>query len=190
MPGFPAPRDDEREQLLVFLEQQRSVLRLMAYGLTDDQARLRPSVSSLSVGGLFTHLTNVENSWTDTVLEQHRQPDPDAYERAFELAPDKTLAEALADYEAAAARTDATVRSLALDHPVPIPKDVPWFPKDVDAWTVRWVVLHLIEETARHAGHADIVRESIDGATWFPLLSASENWDLRPFVEPWEPAVA
>ena len=49
-----------------------------------------------------------------------------------------------------------------------MPQGVPWFPDDVEAWSVRWVLLHLIEETARHAGHADIVRETIDGATVLP----------------------
>lgn len=49
-----------------------------------------------------------------------------------------------------------------LDHPVP--RGVPWFPADVEKWSVRWVLLHLIEETARHGGHADIIRESLDGA--------------------------
>ncbi len=58
----------------------------------------------------------------------------------------------------------------SFDTPVPIPKGVPWFPQDLDAWTVRWVVLHLIEETARHAGHADVVRESIDGASMYELI--------------------
>lgn len=58
-----------------------------------------------------------------------------------------------------------------LGRPVPVPKGVPWFPDDLDEWSVRWVLLHLIEETARHAGHADIIRESVDGATSGPLIA-------------------
>ena len=77
-----------------------------------------------------------------------------------------------------------------LGHPVPVPAGVPWFPQDVDAWSVRWVALHLIAETARHAGHADIVREAIDGATAFPLLAAAEGWPATPWLTPWEPAAA
>ena len=71
---------------------------------------------------------------------------------------------------------------------MPVPKGVPWYPDDVDAWSVRWVLLHLIAETARHAGHADIVRESIDGATAFPLMAAAEGWPATEWMQPWEKA--
>jgi hypothetical protein len=59
---------------------------------------------------------------------------------------------------------------------------VPWFPKGVAAWSVRWVLLHLIEETARHAGHADLLREAVDGATAYPLLAAAESWPATPWL--------
>ena len=71
---------------------------------------------------------------------------------------------------------------------MPVPQGVPWYPDDVEAWSVRWVLLHLIQETARHAGHADIVRESIDGATMYPLMAAVEGWPASPWMQPWEPA--
>ena len=58
--------------------------------------------------------------------------------------------------------------------------DQPWFPKDLDGWSVRWVLLHLIEEIARHAGHADIIRESLDGATGIELLAGAEGWPASP----------
>jgi hypothetical protein len=67
---------------------------------------------------------------------------------------------------------------------------VPWFPKGVAAWSVRWVLLHLIEETARHAGHADLLREAVDGATAYPLLAAAESWPATPWLQPWQPAEA
>ncbi len=116
-----------------------------------------------------------------------RARSPTSYEEGFRLGPDESLEGMLDFYESVAAETDRVVGQPPLGPPVPVPQGVPWFPKDIDAWNVRWVVLHLIEETARHAGHADIVRESIDGATWFTLMSAVENWDLRPWVEPWQP---
>jgi hypothetical protein len=74
-----------------------------------------------------------------------------------------------------------------LGQEVPVPKGVPWYPSDVDNWSVRWVLLHLIEETARHAGHADILREAIDGATAFPLMAAVEGWPETPWMKPWRP---
>ncbi len=66
-----------------------------------------------------------------------------------------------------------------------MPKGVPWYPKDLGAWTVRWVLVHLIEETARHTGHADIVRETVDGAQAVELLAAVEGWPEDGFVKPW-----
>ncbi len=186
MPGMAPPIPDEREQLLAALAQQRYVMRLTAYGLTDEQARATPSVSPLSVGGLIKHVASVERNWTGMVLEEDRMSQED-YENNFRLLPDETVASALERYDAVARETEEVVRGLSLDHPVPVPQGVPWFPADVDAWSVRWVVLHLIAETARHAGHADIVRESIDGATAFPIMAAAEGWPSTPWLQPWEP---
>ena len=109
------------------------------------------------------------------------------HDSGFGFGPDETLSGALSAYDEAARATDAEMRKLDLEHPVPVPKDVPWFPKDVDTWTVRWVLLHLIDETARHAGHADIVRESIDGATMYELMAAAEGWPATEWLQPWAP---
>ncbi len=79
-------------------------------------------------------------------------------------------------------------RTVELDQLVPVPKGVPWFPDDVEAWSVRWVLLHVIEETARHAGHADISRESIDGATMYELMAGAEGWPATDWLKPWEPS--
>ena len=85
-----------------------------------------------------------------------------------------------------AAETEAVIAGIAdLGQAVPVPKGVPWFPDDVEAWSVRWVLLHLITETARHAGHADIVRESVDGATAFPIMAGAEGWPASPWMQPW-----
>ena len=185
MPGNVAPVADERDGLLAYLAQQRYVIGLTAYGLTDDEARATPTVSGLSVGGLIKHVTAVEHGWMDTVL-QRRQGAVADYEANFRLGPDETLAGTLASYEQAATRTESVISDIAdLGQAVPVPKGVPWFPDDIDAWSVRWVLLHLIQETARHAGHADIVRESIDGATAFPLMAAAEGWPATPWLQPW-----
>ena len=111
-----------------------------------------------------------------------------AYEDAFRLGPDETLAGVLAHYDDVAAETETAVARLDLDQAVPVPKGVPWFPDDVEAWTVRWVLLHLIEEVARDAGHADVIRESIDGATMFELMAAAEGWPATDWLQPWQPA--
>jgi hypothetical protein len=126
----------------------------------------------------------------DTVMQRPKSfNSADEYQDNFRVGPDDTLESLLDDYEKAAQETHEIIDAIPdLGRAVPVPKDVPWFPKDFDAWSVRWVLLHLIEETARHAGHSDIVREAIDGATGFPLMAAVEGWPATPFLKPWEPA--
>jgi uncharacterized damage-inducible protein DinB len=184
-----SPVGDEREALLAYLAQQRYVLGLAAYGLTDEQARATPTTSSLSVGGLIKHVTRAERTWMDTVLERRDERGQQEYLASFALEPDETLAGVLAAYDDVASETEAVIATIPdLGQPVPVPPGVPWFPDDVDAWSVRWVLLHLIQETARHAGHADLIREAIDGATAFPLMAAVEGWPATPWMQPWEPA--
>ena len=191
MPGMPGPVIDERDGLLAFLSQQRQALRLAAYGLSDEQARRTPlGFTSLSVGGLIKHAARTEQGWIDTVLQRQRpESGVDHYAEGFRLGRDETLADVLAFADEVAAETAAVLWAIDdLGQPVPVPKGVPWYPQDVDAWSVRWVLLHLIEEVARHAGHADLLREAIDGATSYPLMAAAEGWDASPWIEPWRPA--
>lgn len=188
MPAMVPPTTDETDLLLAFLEQQRTAARTAAHGLTDAQGTATPTPSPLSVGGLVKHLAAVERSWTNTMVQGDDDGTPDDYMAGFRLAETETLAGVLDEYDAAAQATDVVVRKLGLDAPVPVPKDVPWFPQDVDEWSVRWVVLHLIEETARHAGHADIVREAVDGALSGALLAAVEGWPATDWIQPWTPS--
>lgn len=184
------PVADEREGLLGFLAQQRRVLKAAAFGLTEEQLRRTPSASALSVGGLLKHVAHVERGWTDTILAKPRTGSAEDYGAQFRLTPDDTLESLLAAYDQVAGYTEDVVAGTAdLGRPVPVP-DEPWFSKDVEAWSVRWVLLHVIEETARHAGHADIIRESIDGATAYELLAAAEQWEPTPWLRPWQPATS
>jgi uncharacterized damage-inducible protein DinB len=188
MPGQAPPLTDEREQLLAYIAQQRDGLRNAAYGLTDDQARLTPTAGSLSVGGLLKHVIAMEQGWLDITLQRQDATSQRDYEDNFRLGPDETLAEVLHRSEIVAKETEAAIRAIDdLGQAVPVPQGVPWFPADVEAWSVRWVLLHLIEEIGRHAGHADIVRESIDGATTFELMAAAEGWPATDWLQPWVP---
>jgi uncharacterized damage-inducible protein DinB len=191
MPGQVHPVADEREGLLAYLAQQRSVMRIAAFGLSDEQARATPTAGPLSVGGLIKHVATTERGWIDITLQRERptaQDAQDTYEDNFRLAPNERLADVLRLYDEVAQETESTVAGIPdLGRAVPVPKGVPWFPDDVDAWSVRWVLLHLISETARHAGHADIVREMIDGATAFPLMAAVEGWPATEWMQPWQP---
>jgi len=158
------------------------------YGLSDDQSRARPTSSGLSLGGLVKHLTHAERNWSDRI--EAVPPEATAFEEymnSFVLANDETLPEALDQYELASARTDSLIGGVDdLGRRVAPPAEH-WFP-DPEACTVRWILLHLIEETARHAGHADILRETLDGALSGPLMAAAEGGPEDGWVRPWRPA--
>ncbi|OQO90327.1 hypothetical protein B1813_18075 [Saccharomonospora piscinae] len=184
MPGMIGPVADERDGLLDYLAQQRYVLCLTTYGLTEQQIRATPTASALCLGGILKHVSRTERAWLDVVAGlPPTDPGADLW-----VAPWETLADLVEEYESVANRTEEIVAGLGdLGAAVPVPRDVPWFPDDVPAWSVRWVLLHLIEETARHAGHADIIRESLDGATAFALMAAAEQWPDTPWLTPWRP---
>ena len=168
----PTPTSGERADLLAMLAKHRHFLRLTTRNLTDEQARLQPTASELCLGGLIKHVTGAEKGWTTFILEgpssmrgAATMTEADYARRAdeFRLLPDETLAGVLADYEAVARRTDELVATLPdLDAAQPLP-EAPWFEPGA-RWSARRVLMHIIAETAQHAGHADIIRESIDGA--------------------------
>ena len=189
MPGNVPAVEGERANLLAYLDQQRAGIRLAAFGLTDEQARSTPTVSALSVGGLIKHATATERSWMDDVLQRTKPADGEAqYGDNFKVGAAETLQDILRDSEQCGRETAAVIADIPdLAQPVPVPKDVPWFPKDVESWEVRWVLLHLIEEIARHAGHADIIREHIDGGQMYPIIAAAEHWPESPWMQPWKP---
>lgn len=195
MPGLPPPVANEHEALRAFLSQQHAGIRNAAYGLTDEQAHAAPSVSSISIAGLVKHVTVGERGWMDRVYAAPGVPASDerpVSERRADYGQDwdptgQTVTELLAGFDEVARATEAAIPELDLDTPVPVPQGAPWFPKDVEAWSVRWVLFHLVEEVARHAGHGDIVRESIDGATMYELMAGAEGWPETEWLKPWRP---
>ena len=189
MAGQVGAVSNEQEGLLGFLAQARYVLRLTAYGLTPEQLRATPSASELSVGGLIKHCASTEESWLATVRREPQTVDYGKYADDFKLADGETIEEVFARYDRAAEQTEKTVTEIGdLGYEIPIDHSVPWNRKDLDHWTLRWVLLHLVHETARHAGHADIVRETVDGAQAFPLLAAAEGWPDTAWLKAWKPA--
>jgi uncharacterized damage-inducible protein DinB len=163
--------DAERGDLLAMLAGQRRFLRYTTRDLTDEQARARTTVSELTLGGLIKHVTEVERSWAEFIVvgpsalgDASAMTEADWAKRAdgFRLLEDETLAGVLDVYEATAAATTELVRTLPdLDATQPLPT-APWFPAS-ERWSARRSLLHIIAETAQHSGHADIIRESIDG---------------------------
>lgn len=194
MPAMPLPIADERQGLRGFLAQQQEAFLAIAYGLTDEQARATPSVSALSIGGLIKHATGVQRGWMGRVAAAPEFPPADprpleeqmaAYADEYVMTPDDTLAELLEAFAEQNAESLRLVETADLDAAVPVPQEVPWFPKDIEAWSVRWVILHMIEELGRHAGHGDIIRESIDGATLYELIAGLEGWPETDWIKPW-----
>jgi uncharacterized damage-inducible protein DinB len=197
MAGMPPPAYDERQTLLEFLRFNQNAFFAVAYGLTDEQARSTPAASALSIGGLIKHAAGVQKGWADRAASAPDFPPRDTrpmeeimddYADEHTMRDDETLDELL---DKLRRQNDDTLRVFAeadLDTPVPVPHEVPWFPQDVDHWSVRWVALHLIEELTRHAGHADIIRETIDGATMYELMAAKEEWPETDFLKRWRPA--
>jgi hypothetical protein len=155
----------ERADLIETLGKHRALFRVTMRGLTDEQAATRTTVSALCLGGLVKHVTTVEQRWTRFVVggADAMTGVPVDWEGQFRMAEGETLAGLLDDYAATALKTDqlvAELPDLGASHPLP---KAPWFEPGA-SWSVRRVLLHLIAETAQHAGHADILREAIDGA--------------------------
>ncbi|MFI1359677.1 DinB family protein [Streptomyces sp. NPDC020898] len=166
---------DERGALLAFLEEQRGGIRRALLGLTEEQAASRPSASELSLSGLLKHVAEVEQGWIARAKGEASaiKRDESNWHECFVLVGGETVASQLAYWEKVAAETEAFLRSVpSLDDTFALPPE-PWFPPEGRV-SVRWVALHLIRETARHAGHADIVRESLDGATAFELVAREQ----------------
>ena len=158
----------ERADLLSALAKQRHFLRFTARGLTDEQAAERTTASALCVGGAIKHVTQVEQQWVKFIqigpaAMGWDESNAGEWLDGFRMLEGETLAGLLADYDQVAGRTDEIVKSLPdldMSHPLP---EAPWFEKGA-SWSARRVLLHILAETAQHAGHADIIRESLDGA--------------------------
>ena len=157
----------ERAELLETLQAHRAFLRVTVQGLTDEQARQRPTASALSLGGLVKHVTATEAQWADFIVRGAAAMGGEAegeqeYAAGFAMADEETLAGLLAAYDDVSQRTDdLLVRLPDLDASHELPP-APWFPPG-KRHSARRVLLHLIAETSQHAGHADILRESLDG---------------------------
>ena len=149
---LPAGGTDERELYLAWLAYLRAAVLRKVEGISDDQARWRPGEALIPLLGIVNHLTQVEWRWIDGGMggaEVHRS------EAEFTPGPELTLSQAVDAYHQRAAATEAAVRRLPLDAPC----------ARAEGTDLRWVLLHLVNETARHAGHADAVRELLDGTT-------------------------
>jgi hypothetical protein len=161
----------ERADLLESLARHRGFLRFTARDLTDAQAAERTTVSALTLGGLIKHVAAVEQGWAafatggaeamNAVIMASVNTGV-SWEDLFRMLPGETLAGLLDNYERVAQQTTDILNSLSdfdVDYALP---EQPWFEPGA-RWSVRRVLLHIIAETSQHAGHADIIREALDG---------------------------
>jgi Protein of unknown function (DUF664) len=172
----PTAGAEQRADLVDLLRRHRALFRRTVAGLTDEQARLTPTVSALCLGGLVKHVSEVERTWALFVLEgpaptpdvdwanvdwSNPPPEVQRYADGFRMLEGETLSALLAEYDEVAAATDGLVGTVDLDARQPLPT-APWFEPGA-TWSARRVFSHIVAETAQHAGHADIIRETIDG---------------------------
>ncbi|MHA7155211.1 DinB family protein [Arthrobacter sp. TMN-50] len=154
----PAHLGDELTITLGFLQRQRDLVAWKMEGADDDVLRSVATPTGLTLHGLVRHLENVERSWLRDVFAGEQgldydwtDEDPDG---EFHVPPHTAMARLLEDYAAEAARCDAVVQAaVSLDAT-----------SSRDGYTLRWILQHLVEETARHLGHIDVLREQADGA--------------------------
>ncbi|MGH9114502.1 MAG: DinB family protein [Acidimicrobiales bacterium] len=158
----------ERADLLQTLATHRNFLRFTARGLTEEQIRQRSTASELCIGGLLRHVAEVERTWAKFIVDgpgafgTFDEPAMAAHQEGFQVGDGETLESLLAAYGSVASATDELVRGLDdLGTSQPLP-EAPWFQPGATR-SARRVLMHVIAETAQHAGHADIIREAIDG---------------------------
>jgi uncharacterized damage-inducible protein DinB len=151
---------DEKTSLQVALDRHRDVVRWKVEGLDDEQLRRSMTPSGTSLLGLVKHLAAVEYGWFCDTFGRPTEPlpfDENDPEADLRIEPHETTADILAFYNRACAAADQVIAELSIED-----TGTAWFGDPV---SLRWVLIHMVEETARHAGHMDIVRELLDGAT-------------------------
>ncbi len=177
MPFLTRTITSENDGLAAFAAQQLRQIAASLHGLTDEQIRDTPSASKMSLGALARHVLFVSSKGLLAQLDPDFVPQTGGYDEADLAAggvqpgavrAGDTAGVLIAELRAQAEWIEEHLATADLERPIPVP-DQPWFPKDIAAWPLRWVALHAIEEYARHAGHADIIRESIDGKGAYEL---------------------
>ena len=151
----------ERQVLETFLDLYRDILKRKLAGLSDQQIRQRHVPSQTTLGGLVKHLTAVEREWFQVVLAGRSEAELGAppQDEGWVLSSDDTADSLVAGYERACAASLQVAAQFSLDDCVPHPR--------MGRVSLRWIYVHMVEESARHVGHADILREQTDGATGF-----------------------
>lgn len=180
--GFLTPNaSGELGVLKTYALQQLAQMRATVHVLNDEEARSTPSPSDLNLTGLLIHVAEVAVYWSACAAQITPDPEiPGEMGRRMldELVADpRSLTEVLDYFDRGVRYASENLDNVTdLSAPVPVPK-APWFPDDLESWEARWCLNHIIAEIARHVGHADIIRESIDGKGSFELNDLTDAAD-------------
>lgn len=188
MPFLTRIVTDERDGLAAFASQQIRQVATTLQGLDPEQLRTTASASAMSLGALARHVLFIGEHGPFAVLTASGRapgdpPDEVGYAAGAILPeavhPQDTAESLRSALLSLADRVEAGLRTADPEARIPVP-DAPWFPRDLGTWPARWVALHMIEENARHAGHADILRESLDGRTAYELNAQADGTQWIP----------
>ena len=191
MPALAPPVTDERDGLAAYVAQQLDAFRAVAHGLTDEQARSTPTPSSLSVGALLKHASTCSAGWVARIGSAPEPPPPDdrsgeermkAYADDFVMREDETLEDVLARFDKQAEETLRVLREADPDTPVPVPHDAPWFPRDVEHWSVRWVALPDVSLDGSEAGEQALLTGP--ELSYLRPVWHNEHWQLWEVRDP------
>ncbi|MFI0240282.1 DinB family protein [Streptomyces sp. NPDC016845] len=163
----PPPHADERTMLEAWLDFHRATLALKCSGLSDDQLRLAPaSPSPMTLLGLVQHMAEVERNWFQRIFAGLQRPPVFGQHNidGFALQPDRGLDEATALWRAEIVRGRELTADASLDDSGHLSGHEASRLGDRGV-SLRWILVHMIEEYARHNGHADLIREQLDGVT-------------------------
>lgn len=188
MPFLTAETTDERDSLATFAQQQIEQVATALHGLEPEQLALTPTASGMSLGALARHVLLIaggaalsiaaapgpgsDPARTPAQLQAEGTIDPSA------LRTEDTAESLIAELHRVGEELAAAIRAADPETAAPVP-DAPWF-EGRTAWSMRWYALHQVEEHARHAGHADILRESIDGKGAYELNARADGQEWPP----------
>lgn len=177
--GFLTPQaTGELGVLKTYALQQLAQLRTTEVGLSNEQAHSHPTASALNLTGLLRHCGAVGVYWSACAVAAPDAPQiPDGFDDLpleDMIADESTLEETLVYFDRCVDLTTANFDAVTdLSAPVPVPP-APWYPPELTSWEARWCLAHISTEVARHTGHADIIRESIDGKGAYELNDLAE----------------
>jgi hypothetical protein len=184
----PAP-DDELGGLVGYIDQQLTALRASAFGLTEEQAHATPCRSALSIGALIQHTIYVMRGAVSRLVDGPRlggltEEDVSRHVLSTQLDPGTSVSDLLGVFDAVRAEYLQVLRSVDPGAGTTEPS-APWEGRTASApIRVRYHLVHQIEELARHAGHADIIREQIDGTSVPALVMTREGRPANPYFTP------